>query len=127
MRIYPLKILHYTVLPQCILLNLSLSFLAVPSDTPQNITISLLNATSAEIQWDPPHFEDQNGVIKLYRLFVIEVDTVRVIEQFHMENTSVMLQELRPFHVYQFVIAASTVAGLGPFSTPSFFQMPESG
>ena len=117
----------YSVLPQSNLFHLSLSFLAVPNDTPQNIAISLLNATSAEMQWDPPPFEDQNGVIKLYRLFVIEVDTGRVIEQLHIENTSLMLQKLRPFHVYQYVIAATTVAGLGPFSTPSFFRMPESG
>ena len=113
------------MLPHCILK--CLSFLAVPNDTPQNITISLLNATSAVIQWDLPPFEDQNGVIGLYRLFVVEVYTGRVIEQFYTENTSIVLQELRPFHVYQFVIAASTVAGLGPFSNPSFFQMPESG
>ena len=104
-----------------------LSFLAVPNNTPQNITISLLNATSAEIQWDLPPFEDQNGVIGLYRLFAVEIYTGRVIEQFYTENTSIVLQKLRPFHVYQFVIAASTVAGLGPFSNPSFFQMPESG
>ena len=104
-----------------------LSFLAAPNNTPQNITVSILNATSAAIHWDLPPFEDQNGVIELYRLFVVEVDTGRVIEQFHTENTSIMLQELRPFHVYQFVIAASTVAGLGPFSNPSFFRMPESG
>ena len=57
----------------------------------------------------------------------MEVDTARVIERFRTENTSIVLQELQPFYVYQFVIAASTVAGLGPFSNPSFFQMPESG
>ena len=63
----------------------------------------------------------------LYRLFVIEVDTARVIEQLDIENVSVQLRELQPFHLYQYVIAASTIAGLGPFSNPSFFRMPESG
>ena len=62
------------------------------------IIFSLLNATSAEIHWDLPPFEDQNGVIEFYRLFVIEVDTGRVIEQFRTENASVMLQELRQFN-----------------------------
>ena len=48
--------------------------------------------------------------LRLYRLFIVEVDTGRVIEhQFRTENTSILFQELRPFHVYQFVIAASTV------------------
>ena len=104
-----------------------INFLAAPSNTPQNITIVLLDTTSVEVYWDSPPFEDQNGVIEFYRLFVVEVDTGRLIEQLHTENTSITLQELRPFHVYQFVIAASTIAGLGPFSNPSFFQMPESG
>ena len=102
-------------------------FFAAPINTPQNITIALLDATSAGIYWDPPPFEDRNGIIELYRLFIVEVDTGRVIEQPHTENTSVQLQELQPFHVYQFVIAASTIGGLGPFSSPSFFRMPESG
>ena len=101
--------------------------LAVPSNAPQNITIILLNATSAEIHWDPPPFEDQNGIIQFYTLFITEVETSRVIEQLRTENASATLQRFRPFHVYQFVIAANTIAGLGPFSNPSLFQMPESG
>ena len=100
---------------------------AAPINTPQNITIALPDATSAEIHWGPPPFEDRNGIIELYRLFIVEVDTGRVIEQLHTENTSVRLQQLQPFHVYQFVISASTIGGLGPFSNPSFFRMPESG
>ena len=102
-------------------------FLAVPSNAPQNITIILLNATSAEIHWDPPPFEDQNGIIQFYTLFITEVETSRVIEQLRTENASATLQRFRPFRVYQFVIAANTIAGLGPFSNPSLFQMPESG
>ena len=102
-------------------------FLVAPSNAPQDIAIVLLDSTSAEIHWGLPPFEDRNGVIVLYRLFVIEVDTARVIEQLDTENVSVQLQDLRPFHLYQCVIAASTIAGLGPFSNPSFFRTPESG
>ena len=99
----------------------------MPSNTPQNITILLLNATSAEIHWDPPPFEEQNGIIQFYTLFVTEVDTSRVIEQLRTENGSARLQRFRPFRVYQLVIAANTIVGLGPFSSPTLFQMPESG
>ena len=101
--------------------------LAVPSNAPQNITIVLLSATSAEIHWDPPPFEDQNGIIQFYTLVITEVDASSVIDQLRTENASAILQQFRPFHVYQFVIAANTIAGLGPFSNPSLFQMPESG
>ena len=107
--------------------NVAYRSLAVPSNAPQNVTIVLLSATSAEIHWDPPPFEDQNGIIQFYTLFITEVDTSRVIEQLRTENASAILQQFRPFHVYQFVIAANTIAGLGPFSNPSLFQMPESG
>ena len=99
----------------------------MPSNTPQNITILLPNATSAEIHWDPPPFEERNGIIRFYTFFITEVDTSRVIEQLRTENASAILQQFFPFHVYQFVIAANTIAGLGPFSNPSLFQMPESG
>ena len=102
-------------------------FLVAPSNAPQDIAIVLLDATSAEIHWSLPPLGDRNGVIVLYRLFVIEVDTARVIEKIDTENVSVLLRELRPFHLYQCVIAASTIAGLGPFSNPTFFRMPESG
>ena len=99
----------------------------MPSNTPQNITIFLLNATSAEIHWDPPPFEERNGIIQFYTLFITEVDTSRVIEQLRTENTSATLQRFRPFRAYQFVVAANTIVGLGPFSNPAIFQMPESG
>ena len=87
----------------------------------------LLSATSAQIHWDPPPFEDQNGIIQFYTLFITEVDTSRVIEQLRTENASATLQQFRPFRVYQFVVAANTIVGLGPFSNPTIFQMPESG
>ena len=99
----------------------------MPSNTPQNITILLRNATSAQIHWDPPPFEEQNGIIQFYTLFITEVDTSRVIEQLRTENASARLQRFRPFRVYQLVIAANTIVGLGPFSNPALFQMPESG
>ena len=105
---------------------ITFSILVAPSSPPQNIAIVLLDATSAEIHWDLPPFGDQNGVIVLYRLLVIEVDTAR-LEQLDTGNVSILLRELRPFHLYQCVIAADTIAGPGPFSNPTFFRMPESG
>ena len=99
----------------------------MPSNTPKNKTILLLNATSAEIHWDPPPFEEQNGIIQFYTLFITEVNTSRLIEQLRTENASARLQLFRPFHAYQLVIAANTIVGLGPFSNPTLFQMPESG
>jgi len=55
------------------------------------------------------------------------VDTGRIIAIGHVENASTTLQELEPLYTYQFVVAANTVAGLGPFSNPYSLQVPESG
>ena len=100
---------------------------AVPSNAPQNIRSSLLTATSAEILWDPPPPDHQNGVIQSYIFRVTEVDTGRIIAEHYAENASITLQELQPLYTYQFVVAASTVAGLGPFSSQYSLQVPESG
>ena len=89
------KFYFYSVLPHGILTNNKNTHLLLQFQTILlRISISVLNSISAEIQWDLPPFEDQNGVIEFYRLFVIEVDTGRVIEQFRSENASIMLQEL---------------------------------
>ena len=100
---------------------------AVPSHAPQNVRSSLLTATSAEILWDPPPLEHQNGVIQFYTFRVTEVDTGRIIADRYAENASTTLQELQPLYTYQFVVAASTLAGLGPFSNQFSLQVPESG
>jgi len=55
------------------------------------------------------------------------VDTGRIIAEHYAENASITLQELQPLYTYQFVVAASTVAGLGPFSSQYSLQVPESG
>ena len=75
------------------------------------------------MQWDPPPFEDRNGIIRTYTIVMIELDTGRVIES-DTNNSSLLFNNLHPFNTYRFVIAARTI-GLGPFSSPVTFQMPE--
>ena len=99
---------------------------SVPSSAPQNIRSLLLTSTSAEILWDPPPLEDQNGLIQNYTLLITEVDTDRSFNKV-VENASITLQELQPLYTYQFVVAARTVVGLGPFSSRYSLQVPESG
>jgi len=98
---------------------------SVPSTAPQNIRSLLLTSTSAEILWDPPPLEDQNGHIQNYTLLITEVDTDRIFGKV-VENASITLQELQPLYTYQFVVAARTVVGLGPFSSRYSLQVPES-
>ena len=55
------------------------------------------------------------------------MDTGRIIADRHAENASATLQDLQPQYTYRFVVAANTVAGLGPFSNQYSLQVPESG
>ena len=42
-------------------------------------------------------------------------------------STELALSSLRPYHTYEYMIAASTIAGQGPFSELVTVQMPEDG
>jgi len=97
--------------------------LSVPSSTPQNIRSLLLTSTSAEILCYPQPLEEQNGIIQNYTLLITEVDTDRIFDRV-VENACITLQELQPLYTYQFVVAARTVVGLGPFSSRYSLQMP---
>jgi len=81
------------------------------------------SATSAEINWNPPLLEDQNGVIVSYTLIVTRMDSGDE-RYLRTDNTSIVVVDLHPFSMYQIIIAAETI-GLGNFSNPVFFQMPE--
>jgi len=67
--------------------------------------------------------EDQNGVIVSYTLIVSRMDSgdERYLQT---DNTSIVVVYFHPFSMYQIIIAAETI-GLGNFSNPVSFQMPE--
>lgn len=75
--------------------------------------------------WNPPPPEHHNGVIRVYAVIMIELETGNV-EQSETEDTTMLFEGLHPFNTYHFVIAAKTI-GFGPFSMPTTFQMPEAG
>ena len=74
--------------------------------------------------WEPPLFEDQNGIITSYIINVVLNETA---ENFQLSTTEsrLFLDSLRPFGTYSFVIAAQTIAGVGPFSTVLTIATPE--
>jgi len=81
------------------------------------------SATLAEINWNPPLLEDQNGIIVSYTLVVTRMDSGSERE-LRTDNTSIVVVDLHPFSMYQIIIAAETI-GLGNFSNPVSFEMPE--
>ena len=79
----------------------------------------IIASTSFYIEWDPPSYEDQNGVIQYYVIGVTEVET-GIVYQYTEYSTYITVLSLHPAYTYQFSIAAYTV-GLGPFS--EFFNI----
>ena len=96
-----------------------------PSSSPQNLTVSAINARSVYLSWSPPPREHHNGVIRQFWINITEVDTGRRFQRTSVD-TSFTLPSLHPFYTYWFSVAAYTVS-LGPFTEPSVLQMPQDG
>ena len=64
-----------------------------PSGTPNVIQISILSSTSIEVQWLPPDFIDQNGIITGYTVILTNMESCSS----HEYNTSgnVTVQHIR--------------------------------
>ena len=80
---------------------------------------------SLSLSWNPPVFEDINGIIRRYMISVTEVETGRVFTQ-HSNTTQATLINLHPFYTYACAIAAETV-GLGPYTINLVVQLAEEG
>ena len=101
------------------------SLSVVPSDVPQNVVAEPLNATHAQLVWDPPPPEHRNGIIELYIITITATDTDEQFQEMSMYNTTI-IGSLHPFYTYKFSIAAQTIE-IGPFTSPVIIQMPPSG
>ena len=98
----------------------------VPSGSPQNIIATVISSRSVTVTWSPLRPEDQNGNITAY---FINASVVGSEEMFQLisESTILEIDTLTPFTTYSILIAASTVVGLGPFSTVLTIQTPQDG
>ena len=79
------------------------------------------------LSWDPPRPEEQNGVIISYVINVTEAGSGASFQLVASTNTSRVVSNLQPFTTYDFLIAAATTVGLGPFSRLLTIQTPEDG
>ncbi len=97
------------------------NFFTVPGSSPQELRSVEVTSRSAELTWDPPPYEDQNGVIISY---LISVTVNETGETFVLatNDTSLSITGLRPYRTYICTIAASTSVGVGPNSTGVIVQ-----
>ena len=67
------------------------------------------------LSWDPPNYEDRNGVIIGYVINVINTRRNETL-QYTSNTTALTLSTLSPYTTYYCILAARTSAGTGPFS-----------
>ena len=104
------------------------SFFEAPSAAPTSIEAYQLNLTSAFLSWRPPLAQYHNGIIRGYHIHVELNSTDEAAELSGANSTEtkfvyttqdqhLLMDDLRPFAVYTFRVAAYTVER-GPFSEP---------
>ncbi len=99
---------------------------AVPGSSPEKLSLAEVTSRSAVLTWDPPPYEDQNGVIISY---LISVTINETGETFILStnDTSLSITGLRPYRTYMCTISASTSVGVGPYSTGVIVETLEDG
>ncbi len=97
----------------------------VPSTSPQNVSVVVLDYSTLSISWKPLEKENQNGKITFYKVIVTN-DNINFFLELFTNDTSLLVSDLKPFTYYQVQIAAHTI-GLGPYSSWMNVTMPQSG
>lgn len=85
-----------------------------PSSSPTRVRATSVSSDTFTLYWDPPPYENQNGVIQYYSIRVLEVES-GLVSHYTSYTFSLLLSSLHPAYTYNCIIAAYTVA-LGPFS-----------
>ena len=122
------NVIIFTTIFQSVLLFLFIFFTlltAAPSAPPQNLRQDAIAATSVTLNWQSPPEDDWNGLIRLYYVFVTELESG---SSFTLNSTTTnhLVENLHPFYTYNFSVAAVTVAA-GPISDTITLQTSEAG
>ena len=107
-------------------INLPLFLYLVPSGSPRNFIATAASSRSASISWNPPHLDEQNGVIVNYLINVTVVGSGQTF-QLSSTTTSLTVSTLLPYRTYLCIIAAVTSAGVGPYSVQFMLTTPQDG
>ena len=87
-----------------------------PSGPPRNVIDQAQNSSTLFLSWEPPLFEEQNGIIREYVVSMSELNSGRKWE-FTATNTTATVPFLHPTYTYLCTVAAVTVER-GPASEP---------
>ena len=87
--------------------------------------MSPLSSTSISLSWSPPPLDDQNGIIREYRISITEDETGDVMS-LTSSSTSVTVTSLHPYYTYRCSVSAYTV-DIGPATSESTVRTLEDG
>ena len=106
------------------------SLIAVPTDVPRNVNVTVESSRSIMLTWERPLPEEENGLLLIYHVIVIETQihyfdngTEITGMQRYLNRTynvsqgrAQLIDSLHPDYNYTVRIAAATEPGIGPFS-----------
>ncbi|XP_056647981.1 roundabout homolog 2-like [Diorhabda sublineata] len=88
----------------------------VPSAPPDSITAGVFNETAGWVRWSPPPPQHCNGIITGYKI-QIKGNIIRSMTM-NATTTSILISNLTAGGSYTAKVAALTIAGQGPYSSP---------
>ena len=99
--------------------------LSVPAGYPQNGSATVISTRSVHVTWSSILPRERNGIITGY---VINVTAVERGERLQLQSQyNNITINAYPYTTYEFIIAATTVVGRGPFSTVISARTPPDG
>ena len=109
---------------------LSLKFkiiIIVPTSSPKDLSVIVLNSVDVQISWNPPSLSEQNGIISSYFLSVTDSETEVAFTPLITNMMSTTFGGLVPYTTYYCTVAAYTSVGSGPFASFVSFETDEAG
>ena len=93
----------------------------VPSSPPNNVTATVLSPTEILVTWDVVPLIDQNGIITLYEVLYVPLETFNetiqaITREVNGTEMSITLTDVQEFVNYTISVRAYTIMGEGPYS-----------
>ena len=100
--------------------------LTAPSLAPIGLSVISQSSSSLTLAWMAPPLERQNGLITGYSVNVTNSDT-GVSRLLSSIGNSITVIQLSPYTSYLCSVAAQTIVGLGPYTSPITVTTGEDG
>jgi len=97
-------------------------YFPAPSAPPGDLSGSAVGPSVIQMQWSIPPYEFRNGMIRSYRVHILERET-RSVTRVIAYTVSSTLTDLHPDYTYEIRVAAISIAE-GPYSNAVVIKMP---